>query len=144
MAHTCLQKTVWEIKCCLASEKAYIYGQASGVPSPPWYSIKLRRLSNRSEAAMHGPSPGDNRWSPKANSRQTMDSVFCFRSWKTDGSDLFCAQYVFMRHLPSSSSPRFKSGLGVFFRSLEGLQAFKPFQAHKSPYQCLCKSETRT
>ena len=25
MAHTCLQKTVWEIKCCLASEKAYLF-----------------------------------------------------------------------------------------------------------------------
>ena len=34
MAHTCLQKTVWEIKCCLASEKAYLFPTVSvGTPT---------------------------------------------------------------------------------------------------------------
>ena len=58
-------------------------GQASGVPSLPpsqRYSIKLRRLY-RSEAAMG--RHVEQQVEPTGN-RPTMDSVFCFRRWKTD------------------------------------------------------------
>ena len=55
MAHACLQKTVWEIKCCLASEKAYfLHGELRVAP----YWAFLERGSTgggRGETRKKGP-----------------------------------------------------------------------------------------